>query len=166
MTEVATVAHESAPPQSATDLPPTLVTRFGEVPLSDDRLIEFPAGLLGFADCRRYVLADLPGREAAFRLLQSVDEPELAFLVLPLDLSEGPIGRSDLEQVCSELGLEWRSLVALAIVTLRQEGGEVQVSVNLKAPLLVDSRRQCGRQHVFAGDTYPLRHDLPRAHAA
>lgn len=167
MTQLATLSSRQAPPQPspAPDLPASLATRFGEVRLDGDRLITFPAGLLGFADCRRYALADLPGRPVAFKLLQSVDEPELAFLVLPLDLVEGPIGRSDLEQACDELGLEWQTLVALALVTLRQEDAKVHFSINLKAPLLIDSRRQLGRQHVFAGDAYPLRHDLPRAHA-
>ena len=168
MTQLATLSSHQAPPQPlpASDLPASLATRFGEVRIDGDRLITFPAGLLGFADCRRYALADLPGRPVAFKLLQSVDEPELAFLVLPLDLAEGPIGRGDLERACDELDLEWPTLVALALVTLRQEEGGVHFSINLKAPLLIDSRRQLGRQHVFAGDAYPLRHDLPRAHAA
>jgi flagellar assembly factor FliW len=157
---------DPAQPQPAPDLPASLATRFGAVPLDRDRLITFPAGLLGFADCRRYALADLPDRQVAFKLLQSVDEPELAFLVLPLDLAEGPISRGDLERACDELGLEWRALVALALVTLRQGGDGIQVSINLRAPLLIDSRRQLGCQHVFAGEGYPLRHELPRAHAA
>lgn len=167
MTQLATLSSHQAPPQPVpADLPASLATRFGEVRLDGDRLITFPAGLLGFADCRRYALADLPGRPVAFKLLQSVDEPELAFLVLPLDLAAGPIGRDDLEQACDELGLESSTLVALALVTLRQQDGKVHFSINLKAPLLIDSRRQLGRQHVFAGDAYALRHDLPRAHAA
>jgi flagellar assembly factor FliW len=166
MTQLATLASHQAPPRSLPDQPAVLATRFGEVRLAADRLITFPAGLLGFADCRRYALAELPGRQVAFKLLQSVDEPELAFLVLPLDLDQGPIGRGDLEQACDELGLEWRTLVALALVTLRQDEAGVHFSINLKAPLLIDSRHQLGRQHVFAGDAYPLRHDLPRAHAA
>ena len=165
MTQLATLSSRHAPPQPALapDLPVSLATRFGEVRIDRERLITFPAGLLGFADCRRYVLADLPGR---FTLRQSVDEPALAFLELPLEASEGPIGRGDLEQACDELGLEWQTLVALALVTLRQEEGAVHFSINLKAPLLIDSRHQLGRQHVFAGDAYALRHDLPPAHAA
>jgi flagellar assembly factor FliW len=168
MTEVAMLSSHQAPPQPApaADLPASLATRFGEVRLDGDRLITFPAGLLGFADCRRYVLADLPDRQVALKLLQSIDQPELAFLVLPLDLAEGPIGHGDLQQACDELGLEWSTLVALAIVTIRQDDGGVGFSINLRAPLLIDSRRQLGRQHVFAGDAYPLRHDLARADAA
>lgn len=162
MTELATrLSHQ--PPSEP---PATLATRFGEVRLDRDRLITFPHGLLGFADCRRYALADLPGRPVAFKLLQSTDQPELAFVVLPLELVDGPIAREDLRQACHELGLDWQALVALAIVTVRQEADGVGFSSNLKAPLLIDSRRQLGHQHVFAGEAYRLRHDLPRAEAA
>jgi flagellar assembly factor FliW len=154
-------------PEPEPELPAALLTRFGEVQIDRDRLITFPHGVLGFADCRRYALTDLPGREIVFKLLQSVDQPELAFLVLPLELADGPIGQDDLWQACSELAIGWPALVALAIVTVRQEaGGEVHFSINLKAPLLIDSARQVGHQHVFTGEAYPLRHDLPRAEAA
>jgi flagellar assembly factor FliW len=168
MTQVASLSSGQAAPQPAAvaDMPAMLATRFGEIRLDADRLITFPAGLLGFADCRRFALADLPDRQVAFKLLQSIEEPQLAFLVLPLDLAEGPISRHDLAQACDELGLEWHFLVALAIVTVRQDADAVGFSLNLRAPLLIDSRRQLGRQHVFAGDAYPLRHDLQRADAA
>jgi flagellar assembly factor FliW len=168
MTELATLPTDQAPPRPAPapDLPTSLVTRFGEIRLDPGRLVTFPAGLLGFADCCRFVLADLPDRQVALKLLQSIDEPELAFLVLPLDPDQGPIGRDDLRQACDELGVEWPLLVALALVTVRPDPGGARFSLNLRAPLLIDSRRQLGRQHVFAGEAYPLRHDLQRADAA
>lgn len=101
-----------------------------------------------------------------FKLLQSVDHPELAFLVLPLDPLAGPISRSDLALACDALGCDWESLAVLGIVTVRSDAEGVRFSINLKAPLLIDTGRQVGRQHVFTSESYPLRHDLPRAHAA
>lgn len=160
MTEMATVTVDQPPSPAA------LATRFGEIRLDHDRLITFPAGLLGFADCRRYVLADLPDQQVALKLLQSIDQPELAFLVLPLDLAEGPVAQDDLRQACDELGIEWQLLVALAIVTLRPDPAGTRFSLNLRAPLLIDSQSQLGRQHVFAGEAYPVRHELLRADAA
>ena len=163
MTEAAALPlREPTPPPQA---PASIATRFGEVALNPDRLITFPSGVLGFAECQRYLLADLPDPRVVFKLLQAIDAPELAFLVLPLDPVAGPISRRDLELACADLGFDWQSLVVLGIVTIRSDDG-VRFSINLKAPLLIDSRRQVGRQHVFASEAYPLRHDLPRAHAA
>jgi flagellar assembly factor FliW len=167
MTEPATLAAPAGPPPAP---PPgaasSIVTRFGELVVQPDRLITFPTGVLGFARCQRYALADLPDPRVVFKLLQSVDQPELAFLVLPLDPLAGPIRQSDLALACAGLGYDWQSLLVLGIVTVRSEADGVRFSINLKAPLLIDTSRQVGRQHVFASESYPLRHDLPRAHAA
>ncbi|HEX5794256.1 MAG TPA: flagellar assembly protein FliW [Geminicoccaceae bacterium] len=168
MTELAALPSRTLPPQPVEPpaAPASIPTRFGELAVSPERLIAFPSGVLGFAECQRYALADLPDPQVVFKLLQSIDAPELAFLVLPLDPAAGPIGRSDLERACRELGFDWHTLVVLGIVTIRSDPEGVRFSINLKAPLLIDSRRQVGRQHVFASEVYPLRHDLPRAHAA
>lgn len=169
MTQLATLAAVKAMPKAAPTppaAPAAIRTRFGLVTLQPDRLLTLPAGLLGFADCQRFALADLPDRQGVFKLLQSVDQPELAFLVLPVDPIAGPLERSDLELACQALGFDWPALAVLALVTVRPEPEGVHFSVNLKAPLLIDTDRQVGWQHVFAGEAYPLRYDLPRAHAA
>jgi flagellar assembly factor FliW len=167
MTEPATLASRAGPPPAPPPgAPSTIVTRFGEVTVQPDRLITFPSGVLGFAHCRRYALVDLPDPRVVFKLLQSVDHPELAFLVLPLDPDAGPISRSDLALACEGLGCDWQSLAVLGIVTVRSDAEGVRFSINLKAPLLIDTHSQVGRQHVFPSESYPLRHDLPRAHAA
>jgi flagellar assembly factor FliW len=167
MTEPATLACRPAPPQpTPPEAPSSIATHFGEVTLQPDRLIAFPSGVLGFAHCLQYALVDLPDPRVVFKLLQSVDQPELAFLVLPLDPNAGPISRNDLALACDGLGCDWQSLAVLGIVTVRSDAEGVRFSINLKAPLLIDTGRLVGRQHVFASESYPLRHDLPRAHAA
>ena len=167
MTEPATLPSRATPPQPAPPSEaPSIATRFGEVALRPDRLIAFPSGVLGFARSQRYALVDLPDLPVAFKLLQSVDDPELAFLVLPLDPNAGPISHGDLALACEGLGFDWLSLAVLGIVTVRSDAEGVRFSINLKAPLLIDTGRQTGCQHVFASESYPLRHDLPRAHAA
>ena len=145
---------------------PTLPTRFGALALDPDRIIMFPRGLLGFADQHHYVLADIPGHDAAFKLLQSIDDVDLSFVVLPLDRSEGPIAGPDLGAARAALAIEDAALAVLAIVTLRADAARVDFTVNLRAPLLIDTGRRLGYQHVLANDAYSLRHPLPRADAA
>lgn len=165
MTQLATATAKTIAPPPA-DAPSSIATRFGPLVLDPVRLITLPSGLLGFADCQHFALADLPDPQGPLKLLQSVDEPELAFLALPIDPSTGPIARGDLDLACRALGFDWSVLAVLGLVTVRPEGDSVHFSINLKAPLLIDTRRQIGRQHVFAGEAYPLRYDLPRARAA
>jgi flagellar assembly factor FliW len=123
----------------------------------------FPRGLLGFAGRHRYLLTDIPGADAVFKLLQSVDDPELSFVVLPLDANDGPIAGADLVAARSALAIEDAALAVLAIVTLRAGCERVDFTVNLRAPLLIDTGRRLGYQHVLPDDAYPLRHPLPCA---
>jgi flagellar assembly factor FliW len=150
---------------AVTETPP-LLTRFGALALDPDHIILFPRGLLGFADQHHYMLADIPGNDAVFKLLQSVDDADLSFVVLPLDRSEGPIAGPDLVAAGAALEIEDASLAVLAIVTLRADAARVDFTVNLRAPLLIDTARRLGYQHVLANDVYSLRHPLPRADAA
>ncbi len=165
MTQLATASVDPAAPPPAPGVS-SIATRFGTLALDPARLITLPGGLLGFADCQRFALAELPDSQGPFKLLQSVDEPELAFLVLPVDPDADLIARKDLEHACQALRIDWPALAVLALVTVRPEAAGVHFSINLKAPLLIDTGRQTGRQHVFAGEAYPLRYDLPRARAA
>ena len=156
--------ESSFPISGAAEAPP-LATRFGALPQDPERIIVFPHGLLGFADQHRYLLADIPGAATIFKLLHSIDDPELRFVVLPLDLSDGPIAGPDLATARTALAIEDAALAVLAIVTLRAEAERVDFTVNLRAPLLVDTGRRLGWQRVLPNEAYALRHPLPRAAA-
>jgi flagellar assembly factor FliW len=136
-------------------------TRFGAVELDPERIVTFSAGPLGFADRCRFILADGPEPRAAFKLLQCLDDPELAFLVLPLDPESGPIATDDLRAACQSRGLAFASVAVLGIVTVRAETEGVRFTINLKAPLLIDTRRHSGCQHVLASERYRIREPLP-----
>jgi flagellar assembly factor FliW len=55
-------------------------TRFGAVDVDEERIIHFPAGLLGFSSYRRYALLQ-PDDQGIFFWLQSIEAPDLAFVV-------------------------------------------------------------------------------------
>lgn len=164
MTQPARVQdYESPSPTPGMAEAPPIVTRFGALARDPERIIVFPRGVLGFADRHRYMLAEIPGTDALFKRLQSIDDGELGFIVLPLDPSEGPIASPDLAAARKALAIEETALAVLAIVTLRPDPERVDFTVNLRAPLLLDTGRRLGYQHVLANDAYPLRHPLPRA---
>lgn len=166
MTQLAHAQPYAPPsPMPSAEETPQLETRFGAIALDPARIIAFPHGLLGFAGQRRYILAEIPGAAAAFKLLQSVDAPELSFVVLPLDPSDGPIAGPDLRAAGEALAIGETALAVLAIVTLRSGPERVDFTINLRAPLLIDTGRQVGYQYVLPNDAYPLRHPLPRADA-
>lgn len=160
MTQLATVSPDPTPPAAQMA---TIETRFGPLALDPDRLIELRGGLLGFADRHHFALLDLPDANVPFKLLQSVNDPDLAFLVMPIDPAEGAIDSVDLLQATATLGFDGSALAVLGIVTVRQDEQGVHFTVNLRAPLLIDTERRAGAQYVLAKEAYQLRHPLPRA---
>jgi flagellar assembly factor FliW len=136
-------------------------SRFGTIVVDGESRVTFPQGLLGFSDFHTFGLATLPdGKHPQFRVLQSLEDASLAFLVAPLNIESGAISAEDLTEACTTLSIVREDLAVLLIVTVRREGNAAQVSVNLRAPVFVDSRRHVARQYVLPNARYAIRHPL------
>lgn len=134
-------------------------TRFGVVAARPDAIIEMPQGPLGFAQHRRFVMADLPNPKLAqFKLLQSLSAPDVSFVVAGFNAQSGLIAAADLEQGCAEAGFRADQAAILLILTVRQEAGTIVTTVNLRAPIVVDMERRVARQIVLANPQYSIRH--------
>ena len=55
-------------------------SRFGQLEVDAERLIEFPEGVLGFPDQHEYALIQT-GQNSGFYWLQALSSPDLAFVV-------------------------------------------------------------------------------------
>ncbi len=139
----------------------TIETRFGPLSYRPDAAIRFPHGLVGFPDAKSFVLAELSDpRMSAFKLLQSLDNPGLSFIVT-LALTEGGFfRREDIEEACSSLSVPPQRAAFLLVVTGRKEADKARISVNLRAPIVIDPDRQLGRQVVLGNSAYSIRHTL------
>src|SRR6187397_2543008 len=122
-------------------------SRFGNVDLSQEDIISFPEGLLGFAQLRRFVLLDDPNYEI-FAWLQSCEMPEVAFPVLEPELFATEykisISKTDMEA----LGMQNMERARFfSIITIPEDA--TQMTANLKAPIVVNVAGRMGRQCVL-----------------
>jgi len=128
-------------------------SRFGQVDVDDDRVIEFPKGLLGFAQYKKYVLIQ-PSDDGYFFWLQSVDTPELAFVVTdPSLFVQGYQVPLKADQM-NELGID-REDEAQVFVIVNKRGSVL--TGNLQGPLVVNSNRKVGEQLVLADRRFNTR---------
>ena len=118
-------------------------TQFGEIEFSEDRVINFPAGILGFENLKHYLLIKTDNQ--LFYWLNSVDEPEIAF---PL------IGTRVID---SEFPGEEKS-EAFGIVKLDKD--PLKITVNLKAPVYINQDKKEGFQTILDDDKYPVTYKL------
>ncbi|MEL7472999.1 MAG: flagellar assembly protein FliW [Planctomycetota bacterium] len=133
-------------------------TRFGVIEVSEERIITFPRGLLGFPEHRRYCLLE-PGEDACFFWLQSLDEPSLAFVVTDPSLFVAeysvPIRAEQMESL-KLAGLE--DAQVFVIVNKVDD----QLTGNLQGPLVVNTLSREGEQLVLAEKRWTTRHPLVR----
>jgi flagellar assembly factor FliW len=135
-------------------------TRFGQVEVDDKSIIRLPRGLIGFDDASEYFLLD-HGPESAFRWLQSVARPELAFVVV--DPSEF---FSDYEFELTETEADYLGIkkpgdaMVITLVTIDQGAG--QVTTNLVGPIVINSNTLTGMQIVIDDERFGTKHILAR----
>lgn len=139
----------------------TVKTRFGDYEVRRSRVLTLPKGLIGFGEFRSFALLNLPeGKGQHFKLLQAVDESTLGFYVLPVAAETSGLEAADIAEACRQLRIQPKDLMILLVVTARRTDSGVELTANMRAPVLLDSSRLVGHQHVMANDKYPLRHRL------
>ncbi len=134
-------------------------TRFGEMAFERDNAMYLPRGLFGYADHHNFGLADLPDPKLEqFKMMQSLTDPDLSFIVAPLAMDGDTIDGADIDSACEILSVARENAAILLIVATRKIGMETQISVNLRAPVIVDVISQTGWQHVLNNSRYQVRH--------
>lgn len=137
-----------------------IATPFGTVAVDDAGILDVPGGILGFETLHAFALAPVPNpRLDRFMVLQSLDDPTVSFIVLPMG-DDGPIEAADREEAGAMLGAAAADTAFLLIVTVRVEGGKRTMTVNLRAPIAVDTRTRRARQCVLSNNAYSVRHPL------
>lgn len=133
-------------------------TRFGQIEVQSEDIIIFPEGPLGFPECTKFTLVD-EDRAAPFRMLQSLDNPSLAFVVVdPLVVRSEyhfNVTPEDLKLIKAE---STDDLVVYAIVTMAKD--IKKVTVNLQGPLVINTAQRVGHQYVLIDSDYNTKEQL------
>jgi flagellar assembly factor FliW len=133
-------------------------TRFGQIDVKPEDMLIFPDGPLGFPDCTRFTFID-EERAAPFRMLQSLDNPALAFVVVdPLMARpdfQFDVTVDDLKLIKAD---NTDNLLVYAIVTMNRNIHEV--TINLQGPLVINPLQKLGHQFVLIDTEYTTREKL------
>jgi flagellar assembly factor FliW len=139
----------------------TVDTQFGPMTFRKDTVLTFPNGLLGFGGVSEFALANLPDPAFGnFKLMQALDGSGLGFLVLPLDALPDHIHQDDLNAAFEALSIKPEDGVVLLIVTVRKTPEATKLTVNLRAPVIIDASSRRAYQFVSQNGAYPIQHEL------
>lgn len=131
-------------------------TRFGMVNLDEKRIITFPAGLLGFSTYKSFALLQ-PDDEGVFYWLQSLESPELAFVVTDPTLWVQGYEASIRREQMDELALS--KLADAQVFVIVNKYGRA-LTANLQGPLVINLTNHKAMQLVLADKRWTTRHEI------
>ncbi|MGC9327985.1 MAG: flagellar assembly protein FliW [Candidatus Hinthialibacter sp.] len=128
------------------------------MPISE--ILTFPEGLLGFGRFHQYAILQDP-EETPFLWLQSIEKADLSFVIVdPFLFFPG----YDIQVKTAELDdIELHDLSkSIVYVILTIPKNPMNLTANLRGPLVVNSEAKLAKQFVLIDDRYHTRHFLLR----
>lgn len=130
---------------------------FGEITIDDDKIIQFPNGIIGFPELTDFTLVhDEDKGTESIHWLQSIQEPAFAMPVMdPLIVCPdyNPEVDDELLNILGEIVPE--ELLVLVTVTVPKD--LTKMSVNLKGPVVINAAEKKAIQVIVEGDEYQVK---------
>lgn len=131
---------------------------FGEIEISEEKIITFDKGIIGFPALKRFALLhdEEKGTKAGIRFLQSLDEAGFSMPVMdPLVVKPDydPQVNDDLLAQVGEITPD----NLLVLVTITIPGDLTGMSVNLQGPIIINIEEYKGCQLVLDNKDYPVK---------
>lgn len=132
---------------------------FGKMQISEKQILSFPEGLLGFEDYKKFALIE-EKEESVFKWLQSVEEVDLAFVVIPPSLFKKEYKPLIPEQELQGIGItDLEDGLMLVIVTVPGEDPAL-MTANMQGPILINKKTLLGKQFISRNESHSVREKI------
>lgn len=130
---------------------------FGEITIDDDKIIQFPNGIIGFPDLTDFAMIhDEESGVGSIHWLQSIQEPGFAMPVMdPLIVKEdyNPEVEDELLKPLGKLNPD----EILVLITVTVPSDLTKMTVNLKGPIVINAGEKKACQIIIEGDEYQVK---------
>lgn len=137
---------------------------FGTIDIEDEKVITLESGMIGFPFLQKFTLIfdeEKEKKAASIMWLQSMDEGEVAFPVMQPNEIKPDYNPTVNDEMLAPLGdLNEENTYVLVTVTAAAEAKEA--TVNLKAPIVINTDTKKGCQ-IIVEDDYPVKFNLYQA---
>lgn len=138
---------------------------FGEITINEKDLLTFEPGLFGFEDKKKYALLsfineDGESSEDSLMCLQSMEEPQLAFLLMnPYYIFPDYDPYQMPEKELKAIGLEETTKHTVYCIAVVRDNFE-ESTINLKCPIVINLENRKARQYILEDSGYSMRHPV------
>lgn len=129
--------------------------RFGSFDTKDSKLIEFPSGIPGFEELHNFIILEISQTKPIY-WLQSTENKYIALpVILTFEILEDyyiDIRENELEDLFVE---SQNDLLVMNVVVIPEKVEDI--TVNLAAPIVINTRRGVGKQIIVDAQALPIR---------
>lgn len=124
--------------------------QFGDMDFEEKHVVYFPEGIIGFEDCRKFLVVNDEGSDP-FRWLVSLDDRDLSFPVIDPALVQSDYFSTNFPS---------QDVSVLSVVAIKTD--LAQSTVNLKSPIVIHNADRTGKQIVLENEHLGVRTPLAR----
>ncbi len=133
--------------------------QFGEIEVDEDKILNFPDGIIGFSDCKHFILVSEEELEP-FQWLLCIDEgnEEIGFPLLPPFV----FVQDYLKYLPKDIQAEFKKgdecpVNVFGVITIKGSNGSM--TINLRGPIIIDVEKKEGKQIILTSESIPV--DFP-----
>jgi flagellar assembly factor FliW len=137
---------------------------FGTVDIEDEKIIEFPMGIIGFENLKKFALIYDSEREERSKIswLQSMEEPLMVLPVInPIDIAESynPIIEDELMKIIGDPA----DADVLIFTSMSIPSDITKMTANFKAPFIINTVDRKAMQVIVENEDYPVKYNVYEA---
>ena len=133
-------------------------TRFGELEVKNEDIINFSEGLLGFENLTKFFVVD-PGDSTLILWLQSTEDSSIAFPIIEPKIFKPDYVAKLLPADMSSVDLENISNAKIySILTIPSD--ITTMSANLKAPVVINNQKNIAKQIVLQDNKLSVKYEM------
>lgn len=130
---------------------------FGIIEFDDSEIICFPDGLPGFENDKQFIILNHPDSDSPFKWLQSVDNTDLAFVIINPFLFKPDYEFDIPKHILEKLKIkEEKEVLVYSIVVVPED--ITKMTANLLGPIIINSKEKLGKQIIVDDNRYKTKH--------
>ena len=135
---------------------------FGEIEVSDEKIITFEKGIIGFEDWKKYTLVYDAEKEEDVSIvwLQAVDEPTLALPIMKPEIVYEAYDPIVEDEIINSLGENIKDAELMVFCALTVPQDLTKMTINLKAPIIINVDTMKGVQLIADNSDYQVRYQI------
>ena len=130
---------------------------FGEIEIDEQKIIDFPEGLLGFEEEKQFVIINTEDEENPFQWLQSVTNPNLAFVIINPFFVYPNYDIVIPKTAQERLKIQNKKDLCIYSIVVVPENIE-KMTANLLGPIIININKKLGKQVILDDNRYSTKH--------